>query len=199
MPERFKHLPVRDFPDVTANFEQLMGLLQPPVVSSLPAVAVDGQEIFYQNATMAEAGVVWHLKYRAASTSAHKWEFVGGAALYAEAPGLVTTTSAAYTALSEGPSVTVPIAGDYEIGVQARILTRGAYYAIASPKIGAEATDANGIELYASAETKDTAYRSFKANGLAAASIELQYRVTVAGKEGFFDDRALWIRPVRVG
>lgn len=52
------------------------------VVTSLPAAPADGQEcIFVADATN---GVAWHLKYRAASASAYKWEVIGGSWLSAE-------------------------------------------------------------------------------------------------------------------
>src|SRR5215218_6358847 len=51
------------------------------VVTALPGSPVDGQEVIYQNASMASVGVAWRLKYRSASGSAYKWEFIGGAPL----------------------------------------------------------------------------------------------------------------------
>lgn len=48
----------------------------PTLVSSLPVSPADGQEIYYQ--ADATNGVIWHLRYRAASASSFKWECVGG-------------------------------------------------------------------------------------------------------------------------
>jgi hypothetical protein len=39
----------------------------------------DGDEVYY--AADATNGVIWHLRYRAASSSSYKWEFVGGDAV----------------------------------------------------------------------------------------------------------------------
>src|SRR4030095_11342304 len=49
---------------------------QIPLVSALPGSPFDGQEIYY----LADAtnSVIWHLRYRAGSSSAYKWEFIGG-------------------------------------------------------------------------------------------------------------------------
>jgi hypothetical protein len=74
----------------------------------------DGQECHY----LADAanGVVWHLKYRAASSSAYKWEFVGGSALASRTSGnfAVTSVNPTITVATDGPSVILPLAGDYE-------------------------------------------------------------------------------------
>jgi hypothetical protein len=85
-------------------------------VAALPGAPYDGQEINY----LADAtnGVLWRLKYRAASASAYKWEFVGGGYLYSTNIGAsgVTGTGTGFADLSggTGPDVTVPLAGDYE-------------------------------------------------------------------------------------
>jgi hypothetical protein len=88
---------------------------QIPLVTSLPASPIDGQEIYY----LADAtnGIIWHLRYRASSSSAYKWEFVGGSSLLAEtaADAGLTTTIAVI-----GPSLTLPLAGNYDFGFGAR-------------------------------------------------------------------------------
>jgi hypothetical protein len=88
-------------------------LVAPAVVTSLPSNPVDGQQCYYlaDNAN----GIVWHLRYRAASTSTHKWEFVGGPVLMANPGGNLTTSSTTAVALTGGPSITVPLPGDYEV------------------------------------------------------------------------------------
>ena len=48
----------------------------PALVTSLPASPTDGLEVLWL--VDAAAGLIWHLKYRAAATGANKWEFVGG-------------------------------------------------------------------------------------------------------------------------
>lgn len=83
------------------------------VVTTLPGAPVDGQECYF--VADAANGVVWHLKYRAADPSAHKWQFVGGPELLAGPSGSTSTASTAPVALASGPLITVPIAGDYEV------------------------------------------------------------------------------------
>ena len=83
-------------------------------MTSLPASPVDGSEVYY----LADAtnGVVWHLRYRAASTSPYKWERIGGAPLwaanYAQALGSPAAIGVNY-ALPGTPSLVIPLAGDY--------------------------------------------------------------------------------------
>lgn len=86
------------------------------VVTSLPIAPVDGQECYFL--ADATAGVNWHLKYRAASASAYKWEFIGGGYLFARQGAAFTaaTGSGAYADPGASmPTVTVPLAGDYDV------------------------------------------------------------------------------------
>jgi hypothetical protein len=86
----------------------------PPIfVSSLPSSPVDGMEIYYQSASMATDGIVWHLRYRAAASGSYKWEHVSGSPLWAEVQAAVTISNTAYAEISGGPAITLPLAGDY--------------------------------------------------------------------------------------
>jgi hypothetical protein len=85
-----------------------------PLVTGLPTIPSDGQEICYQ--ADAANGVVWRLRYNAASASPYKWEVVGGSALAAfVATSQVTST--AYPTFVDlatvGPQIIVPLAGEY--------------------------------------------------------------------------------------
>jgi hypothetical protein len=86
--------------------------IRTPLHTSLPASPPDGQEIRY----LADSanGIIWHLRYRAASPSAYKWEWVGGSWLRAE---VLTSESGPAGALTDlatvGPTVTAPLAGEY--------------------------------------------------------------------------------------
>jgi hypothetical protein len=87
---------------------------KPPLVSALPSEPKDGAEVYFQNTGMGEKGIAWHLRFRAASAE-HKWEFVGGAPLHAASTGASkAVTGNVWTPIS-GPSVTVPLAGDYDV------------------------------------------------------------------------------------
>lgn len=87
---------------------------------SLPTTAGNGQEIYY----LADDanGVIWRFRWNENSFSTYKWEFVGGSSLLNEVITSAdeTTTSATYTTLTTpGPSITLPLAGDYDIHTEA--------------------------------------------------------------------------------
>jgi hypothetical protein len=90
--------------------------LIPPVVSALPGTPFDGQQILYL--ADATAGVIWHLRYRASSASAYKWEYVGGPPLVRVqgAGGAQTTANVAtFTPMTASPSLTLPLAGSWDV------------------------------------------------------------------------------------
>jgi len=92
-----------------------------PLVSALPTAGlVDGQEVYFQNSAMATDGVMWHLRYRAASAN-YKWECIGGGPW-----GTVAINDASSTGSGSGWSSTIgdgagavginlPLAGDYMV------------------------------------------------------------------------------------
>lgn len=84
-------------------------------VTVLPSFPVEGEEIDYQSTAMAEKGVRWRFRYNAKSFSPYKWEFVGGSQLRAGAAGAIETSSTVPVLLTGGPSIIVPLAGDYQI------------------------------------------------------------------------------------
>jgi hypothetical protein len=167
--------------------------------TTLPASPVDGQE--YDYVADATNGVVWRFRYRAASASAYKWEFVGGAALSAEAAGEGTTASTTYVALGGGPAVTTPLAGDYEMGFTVQVGNSAATtFTWATVKLGAAAAGEGEMAFFwtpagnAEAHVSRTMMRAGLAKG---AALELQYKVA-SGTAKYYR-RALWARPVRVG
>lgn len=93
------------------------------LVTSLPGSPYDGQIIMYQSAAMATDGIIWRFRYRAASASAYKWEFIGGAPLASTGGGgnVSTANNATFADPAGGTaSVTVPVAGDYTTAYGAR-------------------------------------------------------------------------------
>lgn len=89
----------------------------PAFVTTLPAGPVDGQHIYFLQD--AAAGVIWHLRYRAASASPYKWEFLGGGSLLigdqTPRPGVSGGIGAWLVPTGSAAIITVPLAGDYEI------------------------------------------------------------------------------------
>lgn len=97
--------------------EGLRCALAPSLVSALPGSPIDGQEVYYQNTAMGNAGIVWTFRYRAASASIHKWEFVGGPKWVAGPSGSINFAKAEEKALTVGPEITIPITGTYQVGL----------------------------------------------------------------------------------
>jgi hypothetical protein len=85
---------------------------QVPTVTSLPGSPYDGQIIDYLvDATL---GIVWRFRYRSASASSSKWEFLGGPPLISEHAGDSTAlTNTAYAQTAPVVAVAPPVVGDY--------------------------------------------------------------------------------------
>lgn len=97
-----------------------LGVTQrPPLRTTLPATAIDGQELYLQ--AWADAGVIWHLRYRAfnadgtPNANAYKWEYVGGPPLFSAYDGAVTASLTLNTwgGLGADPALIVPCTGEY--------------------------------------------------------------------------------------
>ena len=146
-------------------------------------------------------GVVWRLKYNSGSASAYKWEFVGGAPMYAAVATDETTASAAYVDLATvGPSVTVPRAGDYEVDFGATMWNAtGNSNCYTAVKRGAAATSDNDAATQNGVTTAAgvAVSRKIVMTGLAASDVlKLQHKT--GGTTGHFIFRWIAVRPVRV-
>jgi hypothetical protein len=80
------------------------------LVTVLPANPQDGDECYFQ--ADATNGVIWHLRYRVASSSAYKWEVIGGSDLYVSYGADEYGPLNAWAAVT-GMQMTLPLAGDY--------------------------------------------------------------------------------------
>lgn len=173
-----------------------------PEVITLPATPVDQQECIYVADTT--NGIKWHFRYRAASASSFKWEAVGASTpLYSEVATDESTASTTYVDLATvGPSVTLPLAGDYVISFGGQVYNTTASIGIyVSAKLGAAAaTDANGVtNVSPTASAILPVWRSFRRTGFAASDvIKLQVRSVGAGTARFLN-RSLEVQPLRVG
>lgn len=183
----------------------------PSYFTSLPTAGLtDGQEVYFQNAAMAALGIVWHFRYRASSTSAYKWEFVGGPAWTATlggpggtAPGIESTTSTAFADLTTvGPAIALPMAGDYivDFGVTCRatVVGVGAYSAPVATGHAANQVEASYSEAAVTNTFSDARRQGIILTGVSG-TVKLQYKVSSSptGSAGFFS-RDLSIRPIRV-
>lgn len=94
-----------------------------PVVTALPTSPVNGQECYF----LADAtnGVVWHLKYRAGSSSLYQWEYIGGPPLIHKIDTDQTFAEQAPTtyvdAATVGPQITLPLSGDFTYHMSANL------------------------------------------------------------------------------
>jgi hypothetical protein len=174
----------------------------PPLVSVLPSSPSDGQEVYY----LADAtnGIIWHLRYRSGSPSAYKWEYIGGSDLFALVATAANTTSSAYNDLSGGslgPSVTLPLAGDYDVltGSSSGNTSAG-QEALMSYAIGATpASDADMVQFTpADSSGKRVSVSGTRRKTGLAAGIVLRCQYRVGGGTGIFQDRWIRARPVRV-
>ena len=85
-----------------------------PVVTGLPGSPADGQEVLYvANSTTREK---WHLRYDSGKSGSYKWEALSAVALENEVADGVGVTATTYAGSgSIGPSVTLPLAGVYDV------------------------------------------------------------------------------------
>lgn len=179
-----------------------MPLYLPPVsfVTVLPSTTglADGYEVAY----IADAtnDVVWRLKYRAASGSANKWMFLGGPPLISEVLTQEAIASGTtYTTLTTaGPTVTVPLAGDYDVTVSGYLISAASQRIHMSYQVGATAASDNDAVVNAQAG-ESSCFRDRRQTGVAASTaFAARYKQSAVASHGFAN-RKLSVLPVRVG
>ena len=175
----------------------------PPLVTVLPTAPFDGQEVRYQDAAMATDGVVWALRYRAASLSAYKWEYVGGQPLLGANDAIGTSTQGTFgncAGETDQPRVTLPLVGDYLLeygaGVHNAAAGQESWMTVLLP--GTAAADAE-VVMYSNIGTTAkhiAVMRAIRRNGVAAGMLTARYRV--GGGTGSWRDRWIKATPIRV-
>lgn len=193
--------------DVAALERRLSVLERNPrglnVVTVLPPDPYDGQEVIY--APDAGSGIYWRLKYVIGQPAGKRWVFLGGAPLINQADGAVGTASTGYVTLAGGPSVLLPLFGDYRIAHGARIFNNTAGFATTmSYAIGAAAANDNdAVDNYGAAvaggatNAANNARTKRKDDIPAGSTVAANYKV--AGGTGTFEKRWIEATPVRVG
>ena len=171
-----------------------------PLVTVLPSNPVDGQEVYFL--ADSSSGIIWHLRYRAASASAYKWEHIGGSPLFLSDDnntGLVSST----TYVDRGPIVTLPLGGEYliEYGGAAIAGTAARFGMFVGVRIGAAATtDGQAIEILHTYAASDffPYTKSRKVSAAAGSTVQQQHRNEAGGS---MQIHFMWLRatPVRVG
>lgn len=168
------------------------------LVSALPPTPLFGDRCTY----IADAinGIYWNLVYD--TKTPYGWKVVGGPPLFAEVATSVGTTSTTYAALggSAGPSITLPLAGDYDVEVgSSRSATVSTIESHSYDIGGTGAVDADAsVSQGSGGVTEDSGTRPRRKTGLTAA-IALVSKYKTGGGTGTFRNRWMRVMPIRVG
>lgn len=173
--------------------------------TSLPASPSGGDRFVLVDA-VANPTWEWYFRYNAGSSSAYKWECIGGAPKYVEVVNAETTTSQSYTNLGTvGPSFTVPRPGDYLLayGFTGSTIgpsgTSGVFRQMAM-QVGVAAA-ADPVQTPTIGDGAISVSRSIRKDGLAASAlIQAKYRSSFNGTsvQSEFVSRWLTVMPIRV-
>lgn len=166
--------------------------------AALPGAATAGDEIVFQTAAMAALAspVMWDLRYDGA-----KWLPIGATPLFAEVvAGQNGAPSGAYGNLATaGPSIDLPVAGEFDVEIGCYIQCGGGDDARMSYAIGGTAAvDADMIR--GQAPTSISGFhggRPRRKTGLGAVTLQAKYR-SVAGNPTY-ERRWMRVTPVRLG
>jgi len=168
--------------------------------TTFPASPYDGQEYFY--VADATNGIVWRFRYRAASASTYKWEFVGGSPLTAEIATAETMAgTATWTDLATaGPLVALPRTGDYLIQWNAACQcdTAGTILYVAPLLVSAGPFTNDATDFHtAVAGTRSTVGKIIRRSFASTGNVKLQYSSSAGGTLTFLK-RNLTVWPIRV-
>lgn len=167
-----------------------------PVVTTLPSTPSDGDEIYLQTAAMLTDGIMWNLRYVA---SDGKWQFLGGGPQFVEDATGITMTGTAYstpTTGTTGPSITVPVLGDYYVDFGSDMYQTTGGVGSVGLAVGA-ATPTIGIS-YGGLTSGVHGTRSTKLSAVAAGTVlSLKYKTTANTLNA--DGRWLKVTPKRLG
>jgi len=168
--------------------------------TTLPGSPVDGQEAILVDSTT-NPSYQWRFRYNAGSSSAYKWEYVGGIPARADVSTSESTTSATWVELTTPQRVTVPRAGLYDVGcvctAQSSVATDTTYSgvnlnAIGSPTVAvgqAQVPGNNASEVISAAARLTLAANDTLIFGF--------IRPFGTGSASFLN-RSMWVTPARV-
>ena len=110
---------------------------------AFPGSPSDGQEHILVD-SVTNPTYQWRFRYNAGSTSAYKWEFIGGSPAYsAQAGGFVVNSGTYMDGTPVGPQLTLARAGEYIVRHGFNSVNESGIFAIATVKIGAAAASDN--------------------------------------------------------
>lgn len=185
----------------------IVPLASAPLVTSLPSAPIDGQEIRY--VADATNGIIWNLRYRAASSSAYKWEFIGGSPLHnsnGSYPGAIN--SASYVDVPSAANVTVPLDGDYMVDFNGKADCTSSQYgslnnvAVMTATVSPSDTKAAGVATYTTSGgyVRGSFSRLVNLDGVSAGeTIKMQARAAVGSVSIVYHYTGMSVTPIRVG
>lgn len=155
-------------------------------------------------------GVIWSLQYRSASASAYKWESVGASPLINEVLTQETmpATYNSYVGLTTpGPSIALPLAGDYEVELNAHVgnaapagagvnQVRMSYDVGATGAVDGDAAFHSGISVATNGPAFGV-HRARVRTGLTAVTLTAKYKQN--NDRAYWADREMRVTPIRVG
>jgi hypothetical protein len=93
--------------------------------TTLPASPIDGQEAVLVD-SLTNPSYQWRFRYNANSTSAYKWEFVGGSPQVSASLNLSDTLATGWVVQSNPPAIGFPRNGEYHVSHSAMFYQGGA-------------------------------------------------------------------------
>jgi hypothetical protein len=185
----------------------IVPLASAPLVTSLPSAPIDGQEIRY--VADATNGVIWNLRYRAASSSSYKWEFVGGPPLHnsnGSYPGAIN--SASYVDVPSGANVTAPLDGDYMVDFNGKADCTSSQYgsvnnvAVMTATVAPSDAKAAGVGTYTNSGgyVRASFSRLVNLDGVSAGeTIKMRAKAAVGTVSVVYHYTGMSVTPIRVG
>ena len=181
----------------------------PPLVSTLPPAPANGDEVYFQDASMATNGIIWHLRYRSGASGSYKWEVVSAGPLIDGIASEVNKTVAValtYYDFSAPISIDVPLAGDYLIRVSGNRVQANTTYSAVYASLSATSGSfpyGNNDQAYAGmgSQYEEAPFAIIQSiNGISAGgSIRLRYTHTATGSQVNYINVVMTIEPIRVG
>lgn len=182
---------------------------QPRFVSTLPTDPYDGMEIYY-NANTLSSG--YHFRYcytlpdGTLNPATYKWVYLGGSPLFNEVVTGSTRSTNTYGDLASttGPTITVPLAGDWLIEVRAGVNTGNATMvgAAMSYDIGSgagNASDNDAVWAQVMAPGFNTSVARVRVKTLTAGVVLTAKYRSANSVSITWGDRAMLATPIRVG
>jgi hypothetical protein len=174
------------------------------IVTVLPSLPQEGDECYYlaDNAN----GVIWHLRYRASSTSAYRWEMLGGSDMFLTSGADEYGPLGSYAAVT-GMQMTLPLGGDYRVRwgatLYSNVVGAGSTIGVSlnsTTAIAPGSTPAihNNFQNQGYANYGER-QRETRLNGVGAAAVLRMLRQSIVSANGGVQNPWMSAMPVRVG